>query len=735
VTSAPLDSSPGASKTSVVLLASFALVFLNAFLLFLIQPMFAKMILPLLGGSPAVWTTCVLCFQALLLAGYMYAHLSARRLRIGRQAALQAIVVLLAAAFLFVGPPEGPGSGVTSPIGWIVRTMLWSIGAPFFALSATSPLVQRWFSVMGHRASRDPYFLYAASNTGSLAALLLYPVAVEPLLPLRAQRALWAWGYLGTALLVTSCAVAVARRRSDSLVMEEPEERLRADRRLRWLLLAFVPSGLMLAVTSHISTDVAAVPLLWVVPLALYLVTFILAFGWNAGPAIRLGRRALPLLLLPLVLFLIVQGSAALWFIIPLNIGTFFVLALLCHAELARDRPPSPQLTAFYLWVTAGGMLGGVFNSLIGPALFVRIAEYPILLALGCVVLARASTFELLLRRPRMLLRPVAAAGLAAASLAAAAAMDVDVRIVMPLLGISALICFSVSREPPRFAVAVALLLAVGVPFGGRAWGDVLYAERTFFGVYRIAKSRDGRFVSLFHGTTLHGTQSVTTTGAGPEPLAYYHRAGPIGDVFATRPQGVASVGIVGLGVGSLAAYVRPGEQWTFYEIDSAVERIARDDRYFTFLRACGEACRVVLGDGRLSLRATSPSHDILVLDAFTSDAIPVHLLTKEAVASYLADLADGGLLAFHISNRHFDLEPVLAAAAADLNLFAAVRSDSVDDQRASGRSASRWLAMARNEAAMRPLTALGTWRRASAGGVRAWTDDFSDVWSVLHWR
>jgi hypothetical protein len=715
-----------------------AAILLNAFLLFLVQPMFAKMALPLLGGSPAVWTTCMLFFQAALLLGYLYSHLSTQLLGVRRQVILHCLLLILPLLLLPVGiagdtrPPA-----VAAPAGWLLVLMAGSIGLPFLMLSTTAPLLQRWFAVAGSRPGADPYFLYGASNAGSLAGLLLYPAVIEPLLPLRLQQEWWSAGYILTAALLVGCAALTFRAAGIENV--NPAVRSEAPPstglRVRWILLAAVPSGLMLAVTFHISTDIAAVPLLWVVPLALYLSTFIIVFSAAAAPVVAAARRALPLVLLPLVLLLIAQVSAHLWFVIPLHLAAFWLLSLLCHAELARTRPAPSHLTEFYVWLAAGGMAGGFFNTFVAPGLFVSVGEYPLLIAAACLLMAEPAAFRDLAAKRRLAVLPVLGGAIAATVLAVGAMFYAPSEMLLPFLGIAAVLCFAVSRHAASFALGIALLLAAGTLSSNRAWGDVLYTERTFFGVYRIASAAEGRLVSLFHGTTLHGSQ-LAEQRAAPEPLSYYHRGSPIGDVFAAlhdRP--AQSVGAVGLGVAALAAYVRPGQSWTFYEIDPTVERIARDARYFTFLETCGSTCRVVIGDGRLSIRFSAEKHDIIVLDAFSSDAIPVHLLTREAIDEYLGTLRDDGVLAFHISNRHFDLEPVLSRVAADRGLISFVRQAAIAGAQELGHLASRWVVMTRNAEVLSPLASDPNWKTTATDGKRVWTDDFSNVWSALELR
>lgn len=711
-----------------------AVAFFNALLLFLIQPMFAKAALPLLGGSPAVWTTCMLFFQAALLAGYLYAHASTKLLGVRRQAALHMALAPLPLLVLPVAIGVRPPPGNALPIIWLIGVMTSTVGLPFFVLSTTAPLLQRWLSSASGRAKVDPYLLYAGSNAGSLAALLTYPTLIEPRVPLSTQGLAWTIGYALNAAALVACAALALRSTDHAETARAAGPVVAAGRKLRWVALAFVPSGLMLAVTSHISTDIAAVPLLWIVPLALYLSTFVIAFSGGTTRLVSVARRVLPFTLLPVVLFLTSQATAELWFIIPLHLATFWILALLCHSELAQDRPGPDHLTEFYVWVAVGGVAGGLFNTL-APLLFVRVAEYPILIAATCLILAGLKDLRLALVHPRGLLRPAAGGLLAAVILGAAWQLALEPRAIVPVLGVSALLCFSVSKQRAQFAIGVALLLAAGLPWPSHVYGHVLHAERTFFGVYRVTEDLGRRFVSLFHGTTLHGRES-TTRRDRPDPLTYYHRGGPIADVFAdAEPRTINSVGVIGLGVGSLAAYARPGQRWTFYEIDPAVERIARDERYFTFLSACGDRCRVVLGDGRLSVAARPETYDVLVLDAFSSDAIPIHLLTREAIQIYLSRLSDSGVMAFHISNRHFDLEPVLAGLALDQRMTGLARIDRVDNEALSGFSTSCWVVLARSAERLRGLAASPNWIPLRSKNSLVWTDDFSNIWSVLHWQ
>jgi hypothetical protein len=715
-----------------------SVLFLNALLIFWVQPLFAKMVLPLLGGSPSVWTTCMLFFQAALLAGYAYGHAGIRALGIRRHALLHGVLVWLPLLLLPIVVNQETAAATDQPIAWLLQTMGVSVGLPFVVLASTAPLLQRWYSSLDNR-SADPYWLYSASNVGSFAALLAFPIVLEPLMPLGRQTAVWKIGYAVVAALLTACAVSVLRRATSTSEVPrddaaaQPAEPVTAGTRLRWLALSFAPSTLMLGVTTYLSTDVAPVPLLWVLPLSCYLLTFIIAFGWYSDAMHTNVRRLLPSVLLPLVLLIASEAAAALWVAIPIHVLGFTVLAMLCHGELARDRPGVQHLTEFYLWLAAGGVLGGVFNTLVAPQLFTSVAEYPLAIAFASLVCVPKPQFRDAIANPRSMMRPAFAAVLATVLLVGARLGGVARFPTMAFLGAPALIFWSGTKHnTARLSVGIVGLLAalaIGnaiAPVGG---GQTLYADRTFFGVYRVRTDPSHRFVSLVHGTTTHGRQLVGETT--PEPLTYFHRKSPIGQIFQTLGTDAKSVGVIGLGTGTLAAYAQPASRWTFYEIDGAVERIARDSRYFHYLEHCGAKCSVVLGDARLTLAASQVTHDVLVLDAFSSDAIPIHLLTTEALRTYETRLSADGVLAFHISNRHIKLAPVIARLARERGLTALTRLDKAVDSK-NGFEASEWVVMARRPERVQQLAADTRWTSLVADARPAWTDDFSNIWTEL---
>ena len=701
--------------------------FLGAALLFSVQPMAAKAVLPLLGGTPAVWTTCVAFFQTGLLAGYAYAHATSRRLGVrGQAVAHLALLGLAMAAFLplaIVGEatPPTPGAG---PIRWLVVVLATTIGPPFVALSATAPMLQRWYAGTGRADASDPYVLYAASNAGSLAALLAYPLAIEPRLRLAEQGGFWSIGFGVLSALMLACALAGWRARGKA-APERPDAIARG-RWLRWVALAFVPSSLMLGVTTYLTTDIAPVPLLWVVPLALYLLSFILTFARRPVPR-GWAIRALPIAAMLLAPALAVGLVKPFW--IPLHLLAFALAAMVCHGELARDRPPARDLTGFYLAIALGGVIGGLFNALVAPFAFDRIAEYPMALVLACLAVPGPRLGPRGLAReavvPAIIFALSAAlvadfggwSGTAAGALATVAAS-----------GLAVLVCATYRSRPARFALGLgAAMLAVGTSPGVE--GRVLFRGRNFFGVLRVTSADGGRVHRLFHGNTLHGQQDRERPR---EPSGFYRREGPVGQVFevvSARP-GRSGVAVVGLGAGALAVYAEPGQGWTFYEIDPAVARVARDPALFTFLAECRAGPpEIVLGDARLRIRE-APAHGfaLIVLDAFSSDAVPVHLLTREALRLDLDKLAPGGLILFNISNRYLDFEPVLGALARAEGLACRVRYDTDPSRMRPGEQPTIWGVMAARESDLGPMADDPRWSPPRTRlGARAWTDDFSD--------
>lgn len=737
----------GVGAVEAVFVAS---TFTSALLLFFIEPMFTKMALPLLGGSTAVWSTAMVVFQALMLAGYLYAHLLTRRLPL--KAALVIHVALLAIT-VFALPirlSETLGPAPThGEAWWLVGLFLASIGLPFFALAGNGPLLQAWFSRTAGAEGRNPYALYAASNLGSFAALIAYPVLVEPAAGLAWQTRAWTLGFLALALMIGACALAAGAGRTRTTTAEvvpSPVAAPSARDILRWVLLSAVPSGLIVAATAHISTDVAAAPLLWVIPLALFLLSFVLVFRDRPLVPMRWVVVLVPLLGLGLAITgLGDQGNALA--LLGLHLAFAFLGVLVCNHRLFLSRPDPSQLTGFYLWLSVGGLLGGLFSGLLAPMLFNRVLEYPILVALTVWVAALgASAPSGRTLRLAVALSAVGGVVVFAALRTAQAygALDADVgRYAAMVIGLVGLISLLAFRRPILIAALLPVLLIAADQV--RVLQPGLDYGRSFYGVHRT-ELFDGRDRVLFDGTTIHGaTRLVDMAGPvgaiRPKPLTYYHPDGPMAETVRAVPAAADGrrLGVVGLGTGAIACDGRTAggktrDRWTFYEIDGTIARIAEDASKFRFLSACAPDARIVLGDARLTLaKPSAPTFDYLLIDAFNSDSIPVHLMTREALGLYLSRLAPDGLLVLHITSRHLELESVVAALARDAGVAAVIKRDKPPPARSlDDRVGSVVVAMARSPQTLTPLSAARGWRPLRDRGVRPWTDDFSNVFSAL---
>jgi hypothetical protein len=721
-----------------------ATLFLSALLIFAIQPMFTKMVLPRLGGSPSVWSVAMVVFQTALFLGYVYSHILVRRLKPGRAAIVHLAFLAVVATTLPLGIAKEFGTPPEHRLTlWLFGLFFASIGLPFAALAASAPLLQSLFISTGHKQAANPYVLYAASNLGSFAALIAYPFLIEPLSSLKSQISVWSLGFYALAVLLAAVAYLAPGLKIDVAEHDvEPRARPTASQCLSWTVLAAIPSALVIAVTAYISTDLAAAPLLWVLPLALYLLTFVAVFRESPWVAHVTMQRLLPYGVAPLAISAF-GGSRNFWFvIIALNLFIFGLIALACHGEAYRTRPHRSRLTEFYLWISFGGALGGMFAGLIAPNIFDNIYEYSILLAVALLMLP--GMFEGGWQR---FVRD-AGPGLIAATILALIGVVHDAR---PLLGVvpqrvfliflvvlAAVTLFNARRVVPYFRGIVLALLVTRLwqPGGGQS---IITTVRSFFGVHRVVETADRTHYILFDGTTMHGAIRVRDASGSPalgrpEPTTYYYFGGPISDAIeATRgPHGMlGQVAVIGLGAGSLACYRQEGEQWTFFEIDPEVVRIAQDPKLFRFLSACAPAAPIVLGDGRLTLAATSGRYNLILLDAFSSDAIPVHLLTREAFAGYLLRLAPHGVIVAHVSNVHLELVSVVAAVAAAEGLIAYVKYDGapLDSDHHPYRSPAIVIALAKKGADFGDLPARKGWHPVvNNRDVAAWTDDYSNV-------
>jgi len=866
------------------MLAAYAFtLFSSATLLFLVQPMIGKMILPLLGGTPAVWNTCMVFFQALLLAGYGYAHLSTTFLGVRKQALVHMGVMLLPILFFPIAINktflEG---GEDNPISGLLLLLFTSVGIPFFVVSSSAPILQKWFSSTDHPAAKDPYFLYGASNLGSMLSLVGYPLFVEPYLLLADQKKYWAVGYgflmILTALsglLMYTCAPAEVSTSSNQESEDESEkesedeaEKVSWGRRGWWVLLGAVPSSLMLGATTYMTTDIAAIPLLWVLPLGLYLLSFIIVFSrvpeWVHSSMIV----ATPMLALLLVFMMLSEiRPPKVYYTVAIHLACLFTVSMVCHGELARNRPSTKYLTEYFLWMSFGGVVGGLFNGLLAPIVFYGIVEYQLILMGTCFILPplfiskpnkwnnladlslallfiigggvliylrtkdndiqydilkstnnwkwHASIVGIFLiygvyyifkERAQRLERaldvvlPLALAFLSfgliwglfsdtlwprVKGLAGWIGLKPAQTLAILTYGVPTVLCYTFVERPFRFGLSVgAILLASG--FNTLFDTTVSYQDRSFFGVLKVENDRF--FRRLVHGTTLHGKQFLDPDGHGI-PLTYYHETGPIGHVMAAynvpdKDNKYPNCAFIGLGTGTMAAYANKGQHVTFYDIDPVVKRIAFDnDKYFTFVedaRTKGAKVDLILGDARLTMErqdlTEEEKYKIIVVDAFSSDAIPIHLITREALKMYLTKITPDGLICFHISNRYLDLKPVLANLARAEDLKTLYFSD--DDEAEAGKARSTWVVLANNQKALsrlltkenlkpiqtewdRPLKMLSgmSWEQSPGPGsfalmllgalkntdapwepvktrddVGVWSDDYSNLLSVFMW-
>jgi hypothetical protein len=725
-----------------------ASILTSAFLLFYLQPLIAKMLLPYLGGSPAVWNICMVFFQALLLAGYAYAHILPAVVGVRRHALIHVALILAAALSLPFGISAAAVESLSSspsPYVWLLATLFGTVGLPFFAVSTNGPLLQKWFSLTPHPRARDPYFLYSASNLGSLLALLGYPLLLEPGLGLRRQAGLWTVLFAVLVVSIFACAVMLWRSGKpvpDSDVTDiaagGDSRPVNAARRVWWVTLAFVPSSLMLGVTSYLTTDLTPIPLLWVLPLALYLFTFVLAFsGGRFRQRKAVQRYALPILAGGVVFTLVMDMNRPLWFLMLLHLLFFFVAALFCHLRLADDRPEANRLTEFYLWLAVGGVLGGLFNALAAPLLFSRVIEYPLVIILVCLLRPHSRPDEdKASSRLLDFVAPVVLGLCAGGATFLIQRQGGGGQWLFLAFFIVLVVAYLLVERPTRFALSLgAVLLAGGlVPRGAR---ETLRTERNFFGVLRVVANHDTDTTLLFHGSTLHGAQ-FADPNLRCEPTTYYHRLGPLGAIFENYKLRPASpnVAVIGLGAGTTAAYAAAGQNWTYYEIDQAVIRIARDEGFFHYLKDCAASPPShVVGDARLRIaEAPEGFYGLIVVDAFSSDAIPVHLMTREALRLYMSKLAPDGTLAMHVTNRHLDLVPVLSSIARVENLQCLAKLDKFKEG-GGGRAVSRWVAISRTPEVLESLKADQGWQRQEVYEDQyLWTDDYSNVFSVYKW-
>lgn len=746
--------------TAIALPVYTVTIFLSAFLLFGVQPMFTKMVMPVLGGTPAVWSVAMVFFQAVLLLGYGYAHGLTRWLD-ARVAAMVHLAVML--LVLAVGLPIAFGDDWGTPPEqgqalWLIGVFTVSVGLPFFAVSANGPLLQAWFARTGHPHAQDPYFLYGASNIGSLLALLAYPFVIESQLTLDNQSALWSAGFIALLIAIAATALflrpgiavgaAVGGASEARAAAAVPAAPVTMRDRMGWILLSLVPSALLVATTAHVSTEVAAVPLLWVVPLALYLMTFSLAFRAGGAGMDRLLSALQPVLLACVMATLSFAGNLPFYALLALNLSFFAVSVTLCHRELYARRPAVGDLTQFYFFMSLGGVIGGALASLAAPFVFERLLEFPLLVL--AVLLCRSDVRAALGR-----LHPGLVAGGLGSALLLFLLVDrgiinqsvLPIRLAVMLMIIAlALTALSWARPMRMMTAAIGGMLVcvtVSTP------ANLIERTRSFFAVHSVYATPSGEGRYLMHGNTLHGAERWTGTQADgkaagtavarPEPASYFHVGGAyhqaIEQVRAAQGGTLGKVAVVGLGMGSLACHSKPGETWDFFEIDPEVVRIARDTRLFRAFTACTPGARVVVGDGRLTLAKEPGGYDLIMLDAFSSASPPVHLVTKEAVAMYASKLSPKGALIFNVSNRHMVLSYVVAGSARAAGLTTWHRKDApgTGDFMKTLKTPVEVAVAARSPGQVGTIAADADWNRTEIpADFRVWTDDFSNILDPL---
>ncbi len=840
------------------MLPYFALtLFVSATLLFFVQPLVGKMILPRLGGTPAVWNTCMVFFQAILLVGYAYTHTLSTWQNQRRQFLVQ--LALLALPFLVL--PFTLGDWVppteSNPVFSVLWLLLGLVGLPFFVVSTSAPLLQRWFGLTGHPAAKDPYFLYGASNLGSMIGLLAYPIIIEPMFDVPTQAWLWTAGYALFAVLVAGCVALVwnsqprvefvesltavpppapppaptnpktetaisakrivGRRATLTVATSEGAAKPQAApqitwlRRLRWVGLAAAPSSLMLGLTTYLTTDIAAIPFFWVIPLALYLLTFILVFArwpvvWTNWPH-TIVLYAQPCFLLFLVLIKVANLSLpTIWMEFGFHIMAFFMTTLMCHGELAKDRPASQYLTEFYLWMSVGGVVGGLFNALIAPIYFRwGVLEYALAMILSCICRPSMVTDFTLIPGDSnqeqktglgwMLdgVLPLLLGGLVVFMLYKILDPALESGAEFPkrsyLMAVPLILLLTLAMRPLRFGLGLAVLLAVTWYFDQdqsrkvlRDYGTTtVFQDRGFFGFVKVRKEYDAAtqdwYNVLIHGGIDHGRQHLDPPRRRLA-ISYFHPTGGIGQIFeqfkwpdARLPASLVGQGmlpclvpmgvlcdlhseppyaVVGLGTGSLACHARPWQTMHYYEIDPLIRRLSLppgDEKpVFSYVKDAENRhadIHVIMGDGRLQMRkAPEKFYHIIVLDAFSSDAIPVHLLTADAVREYLEKLADGGVLIFNTTNRYVDIRGVLANIADENDMLPATYGDY--DDGIPDKFGSDWVVLQRrnlpennNYTGLHPLPELldtNKWHQPDRDPRPVWTDGYSNLLSVIHW-
>ena len=704
-------------------------IFLSASLLFFVQPLFTKIVLPYIGGAPAVWTTAMLFFQTILICGYLYAHLSTKYLPVVAQIGMHLVLWAGALAFLPLSVAAGwsfdPDESITTQT---LTLFAFGVGLPFAVLSANAPLIQSWYAKSNGPSADDPYFLYGASNLGSLSALLAFPFVAEPFFG--AERIGWGWtaGFvlLGAFLALSGLAARKGKTHKpiETIAVATPKTKDYA----WWLFLAFIPSSLMLAVTTKISTDLGSFPLIWILPLSLYLLTFVLTFINKPLIKSELQRWLMIIGIAIFGVFLIGIGFNVSAPVVAALMLAFFFIALNAHRILYESRPDKSNLTIFYVTMSVGGALGGLFNSIIAPILFADIEEARVTIVLASLLLCVGAARPTLNSAVKLMLFGTAV--ISPLLLGSLFPDFIGTRNLLITTALFFLIALILNNRNKIF-VAVVTLLTVSCP-AILTSSNLLFEDRSFFGAHKVRDEGDLRIYS--NGTTIHGAQYIADLNADrPTPLSYYYPEGPIGQVMQSKhAKASTDIGVVGLGIGAMSCFARPGQSWQFYEIDLMVDQIARNPDLFTFMSSCAGTAPTHLGDARIVLEQQADTkYDILVIDAYSSDAVPMHLTTNEAIELYKNRLKPDGLIMMHISNRFYDISLPLGRSAADLGLESRIQVFDGTSNIAEV-SSSTVVIFSQDNTTLAEFDDDERWKVLENDGKRVWTDDFANLLSIL---
>ncbi len=727
-----------------VLLACYTLtLFMSAFLLFSVQPLVGKFLLPLLGGGPSIWNTAMVFFQLLLLGGYAYAHTMSRYLKPQTQYYVHIALFFMGMISLPLSLPGNADPTNQNPFVWQLTTMILMAAGPFFILSSTAPLLQQWFTKTSHNKAQNPYFLYVASNLGSMLALLSYPTVIEPFLRLHDQSIVWSWGYALLAVMLIACGFFSKFSRiqpSNEDKHDSVDQKITWKQRSRWLLLAFVPSSLMIGVTTFITTDITTVPLLWVMPLSLYLLSFIIAFSEKPFLNIQTSRIIHAVASLFILFLLLINSGMAVWNIALFHLFFFFFSALVCHQELAELKPKARDLTEFYLVVSVGGALGGIFNSLLAPVIFDVPHEYliVILLAVFCRYLSDPARNDI-----RTALLPISWKIYLAISLAliTAYARNNTVDIIFSIAMVA--ICMSYFDKKWTFGLLFIFAITFNTFVNLLSGAKPLITARNYYGIILVSDIGPVRIMT--HGVTDHGGQLLDPQKRF-EPIGYFGKYSGLADLYKTdfmTEKTKREIAILGLGTGSVACFYNgPLRHFDYFEIDPNVVKIAEDPKYFTFLSDCKVDYSMHIGDGRLLIKnMPDKKYDLIHMDAFTSDNIPVHLLTMDAIQIYVKKLKEDGVLLFHVSNRFFTLETELAAIARALDIPVIHKQHVLKNKptvyspaSSSDDSPSHYVVMTKNQKVLDELRRIDPeWTEIKQPiPSHPWTDDFSNILRAL---